>query len=58
MSTEKQNNQLTQAANASTELSDLAIPDENAEQAKGGVLREPFDSNGHGTHVAGTLGSG
>lgn len=45
-----------QPANAAAELSDLAIPDESAEQAKGGLLRESFDTNGHGTHVGGTVG--
>lgn len=33
-------------------LNDLPVSDEQAEQATGGAL-----SSGHGTHVAGTIGS-
>ena len=33
-------------------LNDLRVSDEQAEQATGGAL-----SNGHGTHVAGTIGA-
>ena len=34
-------------------LTDLPVADEQARQAKGGS----FDRNGHGTHVAGTIGA-
>ena len=52
------NTKIETTASKVSGLADLLLSDEQAQEIKGGAFNSTnFDSSGHGTHVAGTIGA-